>query len=55
MANSTMDCNNGRTKHGGMGWRNVYCSRIMEEWGGACINSTMVLIMDAEAWRNGVA
>ena len=48
--------NNGRAKHGGMGWCNVYwrvywhnyCSRSMEEWGG-------VMYTACEAWRNGVA
>jgi hypothetical protein len=46
---------------------NVYCSRSIKEWGEACINLTLVLIMDAqsmeewggimytarEAWRMG--
>ena len=53
--------NNGRAKHGGMGWRNVYCSRSMEEWGGAIMDSRSmeewggVMYAAREAWRNGVA
>ena len=47
VAHSTMDSNNGRAKHGGMGWRNNGRAKHGGRGG--------VMYTANEAWRNGVA